>query len=100
MHHHPCVSPSPLLGSIHRHSFSWGPHCCDKHSDQNQIKEEKAYSILHPLGHTLFLKELRSGIQDRSLEAGADEEAMEAGAAYWVAYHGLLSFLSYSIQDH
>ena len=32
------------------------------------------------------------------MKAGADAEAME-DAAYWLASHGLLSLLSYGIQD-
>jgi hypothetical protein len=39
--------------------------------------------------------------QARNLEAGADAEAGGGrDAAYWLATHGLLSFLSYRTQDH
>jgi len=41
-------------------------------------------------------QELRQG---RNLEARADAEAI-VGAAYWLAYHGLLSLLSYRTQHH
>jgi hypothetical protein len=41
---------------------------------------------------------ITKGSQDGNWEAGADAEAME-GAAYWPASHGLLSLLSYNIQD-
>jgi len=37
--------------------------------------------------------------QGRNTKAGADAEAIE-DAAYWPAPHGLLSLLSYRIQDH
>jgi hypothetical protein len=37
--------------------------------------------------------------QVRNLEAGAATEAMK-DAAYWLAHNGLLSFLSYRMQDH
>jgi hypothetical protein len=37
--------------------------------------------------------------QGGKLESGADAKAME-GAVYWFAPHGLLSLLSYRVQDH
>jgi hypothetical protein len=37
--------------------------------------------------------------QGRNLEAGVDAEAME-DAAYWIAFPGLLSLISYRTQDY
>lgn len=35
-----------------------------------------------------------------NLEAGVDAEAMEGGAGHWFIPSGLLSLVSYRIQDH
>ena len=62
--------------------------------------EKKGFIRVTLLYRYSTLKEIRTGTQkDRNLEAGADAEAMK-GAAYWLAPRGLLSQLSYSVQNY
>lgn len=48
--------------------------------------------------HSTLLREFRMGTQGINLEEGANEKAMEKRSC-WLASHGLLSMISYSIQD-
>ena len=66
---------------------------------KEQVGEERVYSA-----YTSTLWFVTEGSQDRSsqgrnLEAEADAEAME-GAAYWIAFPGLLSLPFYRTLDH
>lgn len=55
-------------------------------------------SSLHISGPSPPSKAVKVETQGRNIEAGADAETVE-GAAHWLALHGLLSLLSYNIQD-
>jgi hypothetical protein len=68
---------------------------------KKQVGEERVY-----LAYTSILlftiKEVRTGTQ-AGQEAGADAEAMEGpwrDVSYWLASSGLLSLLSYIIQEY
>jgi|UPI0000F50548 hypothetical protein len=63
------------------------------------VKSKLARKVLTELYfhiHRRSVKELKQG---RSMEAGADGEDI-GSSAYWLAYHGLLSLLSYRTQNY
>ena len=61
---------------------------------KKQVGEERVYSAYNT---TLLL--ITKGSLGRNLKARTDAEAMES-AAYWLAFLGLLSLLSYRTQDY
>ena len=55
-----------------------------KHHGHKQPEEEWAYFIIQLSSHTLFVKEVRTKIQGRSLEAGTEAEFVEKIIYCWI----------------
>lgn len=55
-----------------------------KHHGHKQPEEEWVYFIIQLSSHTLFVKEVRTKIQGRSLEAGTEAEFVEKIIYCWL----------------
>jgi len=72
-----------------------------KHHNQMQVREEKVYSA-YTSDH-IIVHHQRKSAQELKKVWNLERELMQRpqrDAAYWLVSHGLLSLLSYRIQDH
>ena len=70
---------------------------CHSDDDYRQRRQEKAYFILQLVSASS--RKVRVGAQGRNLEVRTEAEAVERCSSL-ACFHGLLSLLSYTTQDH